>query len=50
MTHCNLIKQEEREARSATEFEITGKMEERTEWRGQNECQIVGDEKWQACW
>ena len=27
------------------EFEIKGKMEERTGWRGQNECQIVGNEK-----
>ena len=25
-------------------------MEERTEWRGQNENQIVGEEKWQTCW
>ena len=34
-THCSLIEQKEREktvpARSATEFEIKGKMEERTE-------------------
>ena len=32
-------------ARSATEFEITGKMEERTGWRGQSESQIGGEEK-----
>ena len=34
-THCNLIKQEERTvpARFATEFEIEGKMEERTRVR-----------------
>ena len=32
-------------ARSATEFEIRGKMEERTGWRGQNESQIIGEEK-----
>ena len=32
-THCSLIEQE-REARSATEFEIRGKMEERTGWQG----------------
>ena len=32
-------------ARSATEFEITGKMEERTGWRGQNKSQIIGEEK-----
>ena len=32
-------------ARSATEFEIREKMEERTGWRGQNESQIVGEEK-----
>ena len=25
-------------------------MEERTEWRGQNESQIEGKEKWQTCW
>ena len=25
-------------------------MEERTEWRGQSESQIGGDEKWQTCW
>ena len=34
-THCSLIK---------------GKTKERTEWRGQNESQIEGKEKWQACW
>ena len=32
-------------ARSATEFEIREKMEERTGWREQNESQIVGEEK-----
>ena len=32
-------------ARSARELEIKGKMEERTGWRGQNESQIVGEEK-----
>ena len=25
-------------------------MEERTGWRGQNESQTVGEEKWQTCW
>ena len=25
-------------------------MEERTGWRGQNESQIGGEEKWQTCW
>ena len=25
-------------------------MEERTEWRGQNESQIGRKEKWQTCW
>ena len=53
-THCSLIGQEEREktvpARSTTTFEIRGKMEERTGWRGQNESQIVGEEEWQPCW
>ena len=46
-THCSLIEQEEREvpARSAREFEVKGKMEEKTEWRGQNESQIVGEKK-----
>ena len=34
-THCSLIEQEEREDRSATEFEI----------RGQNKSQIIGEEK-----
>ena len=32
-------------ARSATEFEIRGKMGERTGWRGQNKNQIGGEEK-----
>ena len=44
-THCSLIEQEEREDRSATEFEITGKVEERTGWRGQNESQTGEEEK-----
>ena len=42
-THCSLIEQEEREdssARSATEFEVKGKMEERAGWQGQNKSQI----------
>ena len=37
-------------ARSATGFEIRGKMEDRTGWRGQNKSQVVGEEKWQTCW
>ena len=52
-THCTLMKQEREKtvpARSATEFEITGKTEKRTGWRGQNESQTIGEEKWQACW
>ena len=28
-----------------TEIEVTGKMEKRTGWQGQNESQIVGEEK-----
>ena len=44
-THCSLIEQEEKEDRSATEFEITGKVEERTQWRGQNESQTGEEEK-----
>ena len=32
-------------ARSATEFDIKGKIEERTGRRGQNESQIIGKEK-----
>ena len=32
-------------ARSATEFGIRRKMEERTRWRGQNESQTGGEEK-----
>ena len=46
--HCSLIEQEREKtvpARSAIEFEIRGKMEERTGRRGQNESQIVGEEK-----
>ena len=52
-THCSLIEQGREKtvpARSATEFEIRGNMEERTGWRGQNESQIIGEEKWQTCW
>ena len=51
-TQCSLINRRKEKtvpARSATEFEIRGKMEERTGWRGQNESQIV-EEKWQTCW
>ena len=48
-TYCSLIEQEESEktvsVRSATEFEIRGKTEERTGRRGQNESQTVGEEK-----
>ena len=48
-THCGLIEQKEREktvpARSATEFEMRRKIEGRTGRRGQNESQIVGEEK-----
>ena len=46
-TRCSVIEQEEKTApaRFATEFEIRGKMEERTEWQGQNESQIIGEEK-----
>ena len=29
---------------------MRGKMEERTGGRGQNESQIVGEEKWHTCW
>ena len=32
------------------EIKVKGKMEERTEWRGQNENQIEGEEKWKTCW
>ena len=51
-THCSLINSRKKKtvpARSATEFKEKGKTEERTEWRGQNESQIGGEEKWQAC-
>ena len=47
-THCSLIEREIEKtipARSATEFQIGGKMEERTGWRGQNESQIEEKEK-----
>ena len=44
-THCSLIEQKDRDpARSPAEFEIKGKMEERTGRRGQNESQ-TGEEK-----
>ena len=36
--------------KSATEFEMREKMEERTGWRGQNKSQIREEEKWQAYW
>ena len=35
-------------ARSATEFQVKEKTEERTGWREQNESQT--EEKWQTCW
>ena len=41
-THCSLIEQE-REARSATEFEIKGKMEERTERESDNKRREMAD-------
>ena len=46
-THYSLIEQEERGQflPDLPEFEIKGKMEERTGWRGQNESQIVREEK-----
>ena len=47
-THCSLIEQEREKtvpARSATEFEIRGKIEERTGWRGQNESQIIEEKR-----
>ena len=44
-THCSLIEHEEREDRSATEFEKKGKMEERTGWLGQSESPTGGEEK-----
>ena len=47
-TYCSPIDQKEEKtvpARSATEFEIRGKMEERTRRRGQNESHIGGEEK-----
>ena len=48
-THCSLIVQKGEKAvpaRSATEFEIIGKMEERTE----RESDRRREEKWQTCW
>ena len=46
-THCSLIEHEEKTApaRSVAEFDTRGKMEEKTRWKGQNESQIVGEEK-----
>ena len=46
-THCSPIEQKEREARSATEFEIREKMEERTERESDRRRR---EEKWQTCW
>ena len=43
----SLIEQEEREESScqiSTEFKVKGKMEEKTEWRGQSDKQIGGEE------
>ena len=45
-THCSLIEQE-REARSATEFQVKGKIEEGTE---QESDRRRREEKWQTCW
>ena len=47
-THCSRKKTVP--ARSATEFEIRGKMEERIGWREQKESQTVVKEKWQTLW
>ena len=43
--HCSLIEQEEREDSSCQR--VSSK---RIGWRGQNENQIGGEEKWQTCW
>ena len=48
--HCSLIVQGEREARSAREFKVKQKTEERTEWQAQSESQRGGEEKCQTCW
>ena len=34
----------------AREFQVKGKVEEKTGWPEQNESQIGGEEKWQSCW
>ena len=47
-THFSLIEQEGEKTvptRSATKFEIKGKMGERTGWKGQNGSQMEGEEK-----
>ena len=44
-THCSLIEPETVPARSATEFQGKGKTEEMTDWRGQNNNQMGGEEK-----
>ena len=47
-THCSVIEQEREDSSCQIcqpEFEIRGKMEERTGWRGQNKSQIIGEEK-----
>ena len=45
-THCSLIELEKTvPARSARGFEVKGKMEEWTGWRGQNKSEIEGEEK-----
>ena len=47
-THCSLINRRREKtvpAKTATKFEIRGKMEERTGWREKNESQTGGEEK-----
>ena len=48
VTHCSVLAQKEREdssCRSATEFEVNGKMKERTEWQEQSKDLIGGERK-----
>ena len=51
-THCSLIEQEREDSSCQICQRVVGKRKDggETEWRGQNESQIVGEEKWQVCW
>ena len=49
-THCNLIEQEEREDSSCQICHRVWDKRKDGGWRGQNESQTGGEEKWQTLW